>query len=105
MTFNEMFHLFCMYKLGFSDDQWVKNPPAMQEIHETQVWSLGWKNPLVEENGNPLQYSCLGNLMDRGASRATVHGVTENQTDWATKRHDWATKHSHMCKSMCFMFK
>ena len=33
-----------------------------------------------EGNGNPLQYSCLGNLMDRGAWRATVHGVT--------KRHD-----------------
>jgi len=30
-----------------------------------------------EGNGNPLQYSCLGNLMDRGAGRATVHGVTE----------------------------
>ena len=29
-----------------------------------------------EENGNPLQYSCLENLMDRGAWRATVHGVT-----------------------------
>ena len=28
-------------------------------------------------NGNPLQYSCLGNPMDRGAWKATVHGVTE----------------------------
>ena len=32
-------------------------------------------------NGNPLQYSCLGNPMDGGAWRATVHGVTKNQTD------------------------
>ena len=30
-----------------------------------------------EGNGNPLQYSCLGNPMDRGAWQATVHGVTE----------------------------
>ena len=30
-----------------------------------------------EGNGNPLQYSCLGNPMDRGAWRATVHGVAE----------------------------
>ena len=30
-----------------------------------------------EGNGNPLQYSCLGNLTDRGAGWATVHGVTE----------------------------
>ena len=31
-------------------------------------------------NGNPLQYSCLENLMDRGAWQATVHGVTKSQT-------------------------
>ena len=36
-------------------------------------------------NGNPLQYSCWGNPMDRGAWRATVHGVAESQSrlrDW-----------------------
>ena len=33
-----------------------------------------------EGNGNPLQYSCLENAMDRGALQATVHGVTKNQT-------------------------
>ena len=33
-----------------------------------------------EGNGNPLQYSGLENPMDRGAWRATVHGVTESQT-------------------------
>ena len=31
-----------------------------------------------EENGNPLQYSCLGNPMDRGAWRATAHGLAES---------------------------
>ena len=31
-------------------------------------------------NGNPLQYSCLGNPMDRGAWGATVHGVAKSQT-------------------------
>ena len=30
-----------------------------------------------EGNGNPLQYSCLGNTVDRGAWWATVHGVTK----------------------------
>jgi len=30
-------------------------------------------------NGNPLQYSCLGNLMDRGAWWATVHGIAKSQ--------------------------
>ena len=33
-----------------------------------------------EGNGNPLQYSCLGNIMGRGAWQATVHGVTKSQT-------------------------
>ena len=32
---------------------------------------------LGEENGNPLQYSCLGNLMDKGYWQATVHGVSK----------------------------
>ena len=34
----------------------------------------------VEGNGNPLQYSCLENPMDRGAWQATVHTVTKSQT-------------------------
>ena len=33
-----------------------------------------------EENGKPLQYSCLGNLMYRGAWQATGHEVTKSQT-------------------------
>ena len=33
-----------------------------------------------EENGCPLQYSCLENPMDRGAWRATVHGVAKSET-------------------------
>ena len=33
-----------------------------------------------EGNGNPLQYSCLGNPKDRVAQWATVHGVAKNQT-------------------------
>ena len=33
-----------------------------------------------EGNGNPLQYPCLENPMDRGAWWATVHGVTKSQT-------------------------
>ena len=33
---------------------------------------------LGEGNGNPLQYSCLENSKDRGAWRATVHGVRKN---------------------------
>jgi hypothetical protein len=66
--------------------QSVKNLPAVQE---TQVRSLGWEDPLEEGVANPLQYSCLENLMDRGNWRVPVHRVTELDM---TK----ATEHTHM---------
>ena len=55
----------------------VKNPPVVQD---TQVWSLGLKDPLEKEVvTNLFQCSCLKNPMDRGAWRATVHGVAKSQ--------------------------
>ena len=43
-------------------------------MQETWVQTLGWEDSLEEGHGNPLQYSCLENPMDRGAWQATVHG-------------------------------
>ena len=40
----------------------------------------GWGRSPGGRHGNPLQYSCLENPIDRGAWRATVHGVTKSQT-------------------------
>ena len=40
-------------------------------------WIPGWRRSPGEGNGTPLQYPCLENPMDRGAWRATAHGVTE----------------------------
>ena len=51
----------------------------MQDMKEMLLWSLDGEIPGVG-NGNPLQYACLEHSMDRGAWRATVHGVTESQT-------------------------
>ena len=45
----------------------VKNLPAIQETQETWVLSLGQEDTLEGRHGNPLQYSCLENLLDRGA--------------------------------------
>ena len=56
--------------------QMVKYLPSMQE---TRVRSLGWSGRSPGGgHGNPLQYSCLENPKDRGAWRATVHGVAES---------------------------
>ena len=49
--------------------------------------------------GNPLQYSCLGNLMDRGAWQATVHGITELDTTELTCMHTYTC----ITESLCFI--
>ena len=64
--------------MGFPGGSVVKNSPAMQETACTaeDVSSLpGLGRPPGEGNGNTLQYSCLENPGDRGARKATVHGV------------------------------
>ena len=63
--------------LDFSGGSMVKNPPA----NPGDLGSIpGWRRSLGEGNGNPLQYSCLENTMDRGARWATAHGVSESRT-------------------------
>ena len=57
----------------------VKNPPVKAGDADSIP---GSGRSLGEGNGNPLQYSCLGNHMDRGAWWATVHRVAKNSS-WA----------------------
>ena len=52
----------------------------MQETRDMWFRSLSQEDPPGGGNGNPLQYSCLGNSMDRGARQATSMGVTKSQT-------------------------
>jgi len=62
---------------GFPGGSAVKNPPASAG-DAGEVGSIpGLGRSPGEGNGNPLQYSCLGNPMDRGEWQATVHGVTK----------------------------
>ena len=63
-----------MKNLGFLGGLVVKTLSA--DTGDTSLIPGSGRSP-GEGNGNPLQYSCLGNPMDRGAWRATVHGVTK----------------------------
>ena len=56
----------------------------MQETQEMPVGLLGWEDTLGGGHGNPFQYSCLENSMDRGAWRGTVHGVAKSRTGLST---------------------
>ena len=64
--------------LGFPGGSVVKNLPA--NAGDAGLILDPGRCP-GEGNDNPLQYSCLGNPMDRGAWQATVHGVTKSQTE------------------------
>ena len=67
-----------------------KNPLANAgEAGDLDVIS-GLGRPPGEGDGNPLQYPCLENSMDRGAWQVTVYGITKSQirlSDWCTRIH------------------
>ena len=74
--------------MGFVSGPVVKNLPTNAE----DAGSIpGSRRAPGEENGNPLQYSCLGNHMDRGAWQAAI--------PWGHKkvRHNLATKQQQTC--------
>ena len=71
------------WNMGLPFGSVVKNLPA--NVGDTDSISGSGRSP-GKGNGNPLQYSCLGNPMGRGAWCATVHSITKSQTrlsNWA----------------------
>ena len=64
---------FALFPSGSDDKE-----PTCNAEDPGSVPGLG--KPPGEGRGNPLQYSCLENPMDRGAWRATVQGVAKSQT-------------------------
>ena len=70
-------------KWGFLGDSVLKNPPA----NAGDMSSIpGFGRSPGGGNGNPLQYSCLGQPVDREAWRAAVHGVTKVRHNLATEQ-------------------
>ena len=79
--------------------QW-QNLPAISGDTRDMGSILGWERSPREENGNPLQYSCLENSMDRGAKRATVHGV-EKQSERLSYSHTHTGAHRGIKNRKC----
>ena len=67
-------------KQAFQVAQGVKKPSVITGASGDRDLTLGSGRSSGGGNGNPLQYSCLGNPIGRGTWRATVHGVTKSQT-------------------------
>ena len=83
---------------GFPGGSEVKNPPA-NAGDLGSIPGLG-RSPGVG-NGNPLQYSCLRNPMDRGVWWATAHGVKKVRHGLATKQQTATIMEKNMKKNIC----
>ena len=68
---------YLVLRMGCPGGLLVKNPSA--SVGDVGSVPVSGRFP-GEGNGNPLQYSCLGNPMDRGAWRVTVQGHKESDT-------------------------
>ena len=76
----------------FSKDKTANSGAVLNKLPAIQDsgWFLVSERSPGEENGNSLQYSSLGNPMDRGTWWTTVHGVTKHQT----RLSNWAHRHT-----------
>ena len=85
--------------VDFSGGAVVKNLPASAEDTRDEGLIPGSGRPPGVGNGNPLQYSCLENPMDRGAWQATVHRVAQSWT-----RLKWLSRHiiTYWLKFICW---
>ena len=73
---------------GFPGGSVVKNPIANnKEMQETWVQILGSETSSEVGDGNPLQYSCWENPMDRGAWWTTAHRTAKNWTQLSMNTH------------------
>ena len=74
MFFKDIINGGTLYKLGFPGGSVLKKLPA----NAGGIGSIpGLGRSPGAGNGNPLQYSCLGNSMDRGAWQTTIYGVAK----------------------------
>ena len=80
-SFNCRFIYLYAHVAGFPSGTVVKNPPTDERDARDMGLILGSGRSLGVGNSNPLQYSCLGNSMDRRAWQGTIYGVTKSKTN------------------------
>ena len=90
---------------------WLSGKESTYQCMSPRRWVFdsGWGRSPGGGNGNPIQYSCLGNLMDRGAWRATVPGVPKSRTrlndgEWYGKRFDESISKFPFHSSLVWLF-
>ena len=79
--------IFFRYLFDHMGGSVVKNPPANAGITGDACWIPGSGRSPGGGNGNPLQYSCLGNPMDRGTWQAADRGVAKSRTQLSAHTH------------------
>ena len=83
-AYNAQEEIKMVFKNGFPGGAVVKNPPANAgDIRGADLIPGSERSPGVG-NGNPIQYSCLENSMDRGTWGATVHEIAKSRTQLST---------------------
>ena len=108
ITYLKIFFARAHYFLGFPSGSAGKNPPAKAGDARDMGLIPGLGRSTGEGNGNPLQYSCLENPMDRGTWWAIVHGVAKSWTRLSDSTHTLfshaaaaATKSLQSCPTLC----
>jgi len=93
--------IYCLVLLtSYPDGAVVKNLPANTgDTRDAGLIPESGRTTGVG-NGNPLQYSCLGNSMDRGAWWTMVHGSAKSRTWLSTHKHTHT--HAHWIANWCF---
>ena len=110
-------HIYCWYEYkllqlfqravwqsGFRGGSVVKNPSANVGDARDMGSVPGLGRSSGGGHGNPLQYSCLKNPMERGAWWATVHGVAELEVTKDASTHVTAIKNRPLNALNCFKF-
>ena len=107
-----LLHVTIQFYWGFLGGLVVRNPPANAGDARHVGLIPGSAGSPGEGNGNPLQYSCLENPMDRGAWWATVHRLPRyliSQLSWVssllTQPADLVSLYNHVSQLVLFLWR